>query len=83
MGRYTRPIRKITSGEQLTKQAMRKKCYIQKNSYILSLFLNVVTTGTEALVWGNKSCCMPASKKSAELSHVFTPSMSSSLVEEL
>jgi hypothetical protein len=44
-----RAIRKATSSEPLTKQAMRKRNhYIQK--YILKLLLNVVTTGIEALV---------------------------------
>jgi hypothetical protein len=34
---------------------MRKKYYIQKNTYILQLLLNVVTAGTEArVVTGNK-----------------------------
>jgi hypothetical protein len=48
---YTRAIWKVTSGELLTKQAMRKKIM-----YILKLFLNAaVTTRTEApVVSGNK-----------------------------
>jgi hypothetical protein len=45
-----RAIRKVTSGELLTKQAMRKKMYyVQKNTYILKLLLNVVTPRIEAL----------------------------------
>jgi hypothetical protein len=47
-----RAIRKVTSGELLTKQAMRKKIYA-KNLYILKLLLNRVATGLEALVLGN------------------------------
>jgi hypothetical protein len=49
----TRAIRKVTSGELLTKQAMRKN-YI-KNTYIINLLPNVVTAGIEAFVLlGNK-----------------------------
>jgi hypothetical protein len=42
-----------------------------KNTYILKLLLNTVTTGIEALVLGNKFF-MPVTKKSAacELSHI-------------
>jgi hypothetical protein len=40
-----------TSGELLTKQAVRKKTIIyKKNAYILKLLLNVVTDGIEAFV---------------------------------
>jgi hypothetical protein len=45
-----RAIQKATSGELLTKQAMRKKLFYAKNMYILKLPLSVVTAGTEALV---------------------------------
>jgi hypothetical protein len=45
-----RAIRKVTSGELLTKQAMREKYYYTKNTYILKLLLNVVATGIEVLV---------------------------------
>jgi hypothetical protein len=49
-----RAIQKITSGEQLKKQAMRKILH-KKNTYILKLLLNIVTAGIEALaVSGNK-----------------------------
>jgi hypothetical protein len=51
----TRAIQKVTSGSLLTKQAMRKKLLSTKNTYILKLFLNVVTAGIEApVVWRNK-----------------------------
>jgi hypothetical protein len=49
-----RAIQKVTSGELLTKQAMRKYLLYMKNAYILKLLLNVVTTRIEALVSGNK-----------------------------
>jgi hypothetical protein len=45
-------IRKVTSGELLTRQAMRKTLYA-KNTYIHKLLLNIVTAGTEAVVSGN------------------------------
>jgi hypothetical protein len=48
----TGAIREVTSGELLTKQAM-KKIYI-KNTYIFKLLFNVVADGIEALVSGNK-----------------------------
>jgi hypothetical protein len=53
---YTRAIRKVTSGELLAKQAMKRKLIIYKKSkYILKLLLNVVTAGIEALaIFGNK-----------------------------
>jgi hypothetical protein len=81
----TRAIQKVPSGEQLTKQAMRKKCYIQKTTYILKLLLNVVTAGIEALVYRGISFCIPVLKKSAacEFSHVLTPSINSSLLLKL
>jgi hypothetical protein len=50
----TRAIRKVTSGELLTKQAMRKNVIIYRNMYILKLLLNVVTAGIDALVSENK-----------------------------
>jgi hypothetical protein len=50
---YTRAIWKVTSGELLTKQAMKKIIYT-KNTYILELRLKVVTAGIEALVSGSK-----------------------------
>jgi hypothetical protein len=45
-----RDIRKVTSGELLTKQATRKKLLYIKITYILKLLLNVVTAGIEILV---------------------------------
>jgi hypothetical protein len=51
----TKDIRKVSSGELLTKQAMRKELLYIKNTYILKLLLNVVTIGSELLVEsGNK-----------------------------
>jgi hypothetical protein len=51
----TRAIRKVTPGELLTKQGMRKKKLLYtKNTYVLMLLLNVITGGIEALVSGNK-----------------------------
>jgi hypothetical protein len=58
----TRAIRKVTSCELLTKQTMRTKFIIYKNTYILKLLLNVVTAGIEVLVSGNK-ICMPVSRE--------------------
>jgi hypothetical protein len=53
--RNTRAIRRITSGELLTKQTMRKILLNTKNMYILNLFLKVFITGIEAIVVsGNK-----------------------------
>jgi hypothetical protein len=51
-----RAIRKVTSSELLTKQALKKKNLLDtKNVYILKLLLNIVTSGIEALVVsGNK-----------------------------
>jgi hypothetical protein len=70
-------IREVISGELLTKQAIKKHLLYTKNTYIFKRFLNLVTAGNEALRF-----CMPVSKKSAacELSHVFTPSINSSLL---
>jgi hypothetical protein len=52
---YMRTIRKVTLGELLTKQAMRKENLIIYKKYTLQLLFNVVTTRTEALmVSGNK-----------------------------
>jgi hypothetical protein len=48
-GTYTMAIRKVTSGELLAKQAIRQILYT-KNAYILTLLLNIVTTGIETLV---------------------------------
>jgi hypothetical protein len=46
-----RAIWKITSGELLIKQAMRKKMLLYtKNTHILQLLLNMVTARIEALV---------------------------------
>jgi hypothetical protein len=46
-----RAIWKVTSGELLMKQAMRKKILLYTtNMYILKLPLNIVTAGIEALV---------------------------------
>jgi hypothetical protein len=60
-------IYKVTSGELLTKQAMRKQILLYtKNMYILKLLLNVVTAGIGALVLGN-NFCTPVSKKRAQL----------------
>jgi hypothetical protein len=44
-----RVIRKVTSGELLTKQGIREKI-IYKNAYMLKLLLNLVTAGNDALV---------------------------------
>jgi hypothetical protein len=46
---YKRAIRKVISREVLTKQAMRKKLLYTKYTYMLKLYLNVVTAGPEAL----------------------------------
>jgi hypothetical protein len=46
----TRVIWKLTSGELLTKQAMREKEIIIYKIYVLKLLLNIVTAGMEALV---------------------------------
>jgi hypothetical protein len=43
-----RALQKVTSGVLLTKQATRKE--YTKNTYILKLLLNVVTTKIEPLV---------------------------------
>jgi hypothetical protein len=45
-----RAIRKVTSSEVLTKQAIRKKIIIHKNIYILKPLLNVVTARIMAFV---------------------------------
>jgi hypothetical protein len=51
----TRAIRKVDSGELLTKQAMRKKVLHTKITYILKLLLSLVTARIEAVVVsGNK-----------------------------
>jgi hypothetical protein len=64
-----RATRKVTSGELLTNSNENIVLYTKK--YIFKLLLNVVTTGIEGLVMGNKFCT-PVSKKSAtcEFSHV-------------
>jgi hypothetical protein len=64
-----RVVRKVTSGELLTKQATRKKWLYMKNTYIL---LNVVTAGTGDLSYCGISVCIRESKKSAvcEISHI-------------
>jgi hypothetical protein len=50
-----RDIWKVTSGELLAGNEKNKFYYIQKNTYILKLLLNVVAAGIEALViLGNK-----------------------------
>jgi hypothetical protein len=46
----TRAIQKVTSHELITKEAIRKKKLYTKTTYIFKLLLNIVTTGTEALV---------------------------------
>jgi hypothetical protein len=51
-----RAVRKVTSHELLRKQALREKKYYIKNTYILMLFLNAVTTGTEALACVKEVC---------------------------
>jgi hypothetical protein len=47
---YTRAIWKVTSSEQLTKQAIRKQILCTKKYIHTKLLLNIVTTGIEALV---------------------------------
>jgi hypothetical protein len=42
-------IQKVTSGELLTNQAMRKKLLYTNNMYIL-MIINMVTAGIETLV---------------------------------
>jgi hypothetical protein len=51
-----RIIWKVTSGDLLAKQTVRrKKIIVYKKMYIYKLLINVVTTGIEALVVsGNK-----------------------------
>jgi hypothetical protein len=57
---------------------MRKNELYIKITYILKLLLNVVISGTEALiVWGSKFLYVFAA---CELSHVLTPSISSLLL---
>jgi hypothetical protein len=56
---YRRAIRKVTSGEMLTKQAMRKTFLLYTKKCILKILLNVVTAGTEALVSCNKFLYAP------------------------
>jgi hypothetical protein len=52
---YTRAIRKVTIGELISKQAIRKKYCIKKNMYILKLLPNVITGRIEApVISGNK-----------------------------
>jgi hypothetical protein len=78
-----RVIRNTTSGELLTKQAIREKKLLHtKNRYVLKLILNVVTAGIETLVSGNKFFCTPVSKKPAlcDHSHVLKPSINASLL---
>jgi hypothetical protein len=53
MAKYKGIIQKVTSGELLTKQAIKKNYYI-KNMYILKLLLDVVTARIGTLVIGNK-----------------------------
>jgi hypothetical protein len=54
VGIYKRTIQKITSGELLTEQAMKKNVFT-KNTYMLKLLLNIVTARIETLVAsGNK-----------------------------
>jgi hypothetical protein len=48
-------VRKETSGELLTKEAMETNRIIYKYTHILKLLFSVVTAGIETLaVWGNK-----------------------------
>jgi hypothetical protein len=76
-----RTIRKVISGELLTKRTLVKNFIMYKNTYILKLLLNIVTTRIEALVIWRSKFFMPMSKKSAacECSHVLTPSINSLL----
>jgi hypothetical protein len=78
-----RAIQKVTSGELLAKQAMRKKCYYtQKISTYLSYFSIWSPPKLRHLPYQGISFCMPVSKKSAacELIHDLTPSINSSLL---
>jgi hypothetical protein len=47
---YTRAIWKVTAGELLTKQTMRKMLLDTKHKYVVELILNLVTTESETLV---------------------------------
>jgi hypothetical protein len=77
----TRAIRKVTSGDLLTKQAMRSKCYyVQKNTYIFKLLLYIVTAGIEALVISGNTFLYAFVKEACVLSHILTPSINSSLL---
>jgi hypothetical protein len=52
-------IRRVTSGELLTKQATREDKLYTTNTYILKLFLKTVTAGIEApVVTGNTFCVL-------------------------
>jgi hypothetical protein len=56
-------IQKVACGELLTKQAMRKSVLYMKNTYMLNLLLNVVTTGIEAhVILENKFLCASVKK---------------------
>jgi hypothetical protein len=49
--KHTRAIRKVTSGELLTKQATtEKKLFYTKNTYIPKVLLDVVTAEIEAYI---------------------------------
>jgi hypothetical protein len=54
----SRAIRKLTSGELLTKKGNEKLLRIYNNTYIIKLLFNVVTVGNEALISGNKFLCL-------------------------
>jgi hypothetical protein len=54
LGTDMRAIQKVTTGELFAKRTMKKiNLLYTKNMYILKLFLNIVTAGTEALVSEN------------------------------
>jgi hypothetical protein len=77
-----RTIRKVTSGELLTKQAARSKILMQKVPTYLSYFSMQSPPELRHLSYRRISFCMPVTKKSAgvELSHVLTPPINSSLL---
>jgi hypothetical protein len=64
-----RTIQIVTSGELLTRQAMRKKWLCTtKNTYILKLLLNIITVRIEHFSYQGISFCMPLSKSLPPLS---------------
>jgi hypothetical protein len=71
MALHTRAIQKLSSGELLTKQAMRgEKVIIYKNIHTLSYFSMQSSMELRHLSYWGKSCCMLVLKKCAELNHV-------------